>query len=224
MATRRRPLATTNDGLVMVPSAKDPQRMLFKDPVTGETVRQVDIKNKFEGAIWDTIAIPAGLMGAGTNFNFFRDVTNKELIDTNMSSSRRLLSGTRLEVHYIGLYIPQAAGNTVARLDDAKKISDAGLCDIKLNRLQIAEKPAFMLPTGYGLVGYSSRTDTENFTLGVPSTAAIRRLLVPQVIESEQDINAVLRFDARTWDALVAMPTTVVHTHVKLILVGTMYQ
>jgi hypothetical protein len=220
-------MATRRPQRVIRPSRRNNDTLIVQDPRTGKVTQKIAIKNEYEGAVWDTVAIPAGAGGttAGTTYNFFRDIQNKEIIDTNMSSARRLLSGSRLEVHYVGLYFPLAMNNTLLHVDAFKKVVDNTVLEIRLNRLRVALSPSFMNPTGFGMVGQSTRTDTDIMALGVPSTAAIRRLLVPQIIESEQDIQATLEFQARAWDAVIAaVPNLESHVHCKLILKGIMFE
>lgn len=219
--------AQAANNLTVSASRRDPSKLLFRAP-DGTVVRELNVKNKYEGSIYDTVSIPAGAVTSGTPYTFFNNATNKQLIDTNVPAGTRIPSGVRLEVEYIGLYIQAASGNLITRLDDVKKIADGSILDLKINRLQLAKKPAFMLPTGYGIVGNSTRTDTETASIGIASTAAVRKMLVPQFVEDQQDIEAVLTFYRHQWDAVAMaaneLPTTAILTHVKLMLVGTMYE
>lgn len=239
MANRYSPMALGRiaqaaQGITVSSSRRDPSKLIFRDG-TGQVVRELNIKNKYEGAIYDTISIPGiaipGAITAGTPFPFFNNPANKQLIDTNVPAGTRLSAGTRLEVEYIGLYIQAASGNYITQLDDVKRIADGSFLDLKLNRLQMAKKPAFMLPSGYGIVGNSTRVNTETASIGVASTASVRKLLVPQFIEDQQDIEAVLTFYRHQWDAVrmaadgfAELPTIAMLTHVKLMLIGTMYE
>lgn len=180
---------------------------------------------KYESELYDTVNVPVGAVAAGTSLEFFRDLNGKNLIDSNMSSSRKLLAGSAMRVFFVGLYFPQAGGNTEFRFDDVKKIVDNAIIEVKLNDVEIAKGPAYRFPIGYGLTGNSTRTDFDVFHLGVPSTAAVRPLATPVWITEQHDLQAQIRFDNRAgWASGVGMPTLMSNTHVRLVLKGIYFK
>jgi len=205
----------------MFPMRSDPKK--FKMLANGR-MTEIEFRQKTESELYDTIAIPAATTLTNNRYEFFRDIQGKTDIDTNISSSRKLLSGTKMQIFFVGIYFPVSAGNILALSDDTKKIMDSGLLTVKVNDTEIAKGQLYRFPIGYGLQGCTTRNDTELYHLGVPSTAAIRPMIVDQWIESTNDISAWIEFPTRTWDAAYVAPLTTVHHHVRLVLKGLMWK
>ena len=206
-------------------SPQHPDRFYVEDKNSGARARFAS-KNKYEGDVYDTVNIPVTApIAAGTQFEFFRDVQNKLELDCNLGASRKLRAGSRLMVLYVGIYIEQAAGAVQTTISDAKSILDNAFLEVRINDNDVARGPAHKYAIGYGLVGNSTRANTDTFTSGVASPAAIRPLLVPQWVSNNEDIEARMTFQARTWPAVApAMPTTTTMAHVKQYLKGIMYR
>ena len=185
---------------------------LFLNKLTGG---QVNIVEWREDDKYDTVTIPAGAIAAGTTLNFFRDLQNKNLIDTNFTTPVRLPAGEEMIIDRVWGYIPLSCGNTNPVPTDIKKIGDNGYLKFSINRKDVAEGPLTKFPSGYGFSGNSVEVGQGVIAIGVPSTAAAAKLVREQYITSEHDCAAALSFLARTWDATIAMPTTISTMHVK---------
>lgn len=185
---------------------------LFLNKLTNQMVNIVEWR---EDDKYDTVTIPAGLIAAGTFFNFFRDLQNKNMIDTNLTTARRLPAGEEMIIDRLWTYIPESTGNTNPTPTDVKKIGDNGYVKFQINRKDVAEGPLIKFPSGYGFAGNTVEAGQGVITVGVPSTAAAAKLVREQYITHEHDLDAVLTFFGRGWDATIAMPTTLVTLHVK---------
>lgn len=218
MANRR----FAGGGTRLIASQVDPKKVYMEDAAGNK--QMFSLRNKIEDEIYDTVAVPAGALSASTPLEFFRDLNQKMLVDTNMGSSRKLLSGSKMLVRWVGIYFPMAVGNILVDIRDVKKIVDGGMLNVKLNDIDVAKGQLYRFPIGYGLYGMTTRTDSDVFSNGIPSTASIKPLAVPTVITSAHDVQATLEFNNRAWDAVVAAApaTTTGHVHVRLILKGVL--
>ena len=190
------------------------------------------LKNKHHGSIYDTIYIPTGTVLSTGDYDFFKDVQGKPEIVTNLQTSRRLTSGDKLLVKYVGIYIRQYTGvvapNQAVDSNDIKALVETGYLTIELDKLPAFEGPLFMAPCGYGLSIVTTKTDRENIILGMPSTASVMPLLVPKVVSSNHDIKSRLQFQTNTswmpvgstWTA----KTTTTPILITLILAGKMLE
>lgn len=218
----------------IVANQSNPKEMALQLP--DGSVQKFSLKNKIVSSLYDTVAVsgatgPGTAITAGTQFEFFQNIQNKLLLDTNMGTSRKLLSGSKLLVQQIGIYLPQSRGNLAVRIDDVQKVVDGGYLEVWQNDILVTRGPLTEYPIGMGMYGSSTRTDTDIFSLGIPSTAAMKNLQVPVLLTSAHDIQARLTFFARTWDAVgaggafaMAMPTITGAVHVRLVLKGILVQ
>lgn len=171
---------------------------------------------------YDTVKLTALTVTAGTEKNFFRDLTDKELIHTNLSTPRRLPAGEEMLVDRAWVYVPTAFGNTVISGSDYKKVVENGYIKFQINRKDVSEGPLWAFPSGYGIAGQTTENATGIFSIGVPSTAAASKLKREQYMTSDHDMDAKLTFPAlATWDTNVAMPTMVNYTQIKAGFHGT---
>lgn len=184
----------------------------FFNKLTGAVV---DIVEWREDDKYDTVTIPAGAIAAGTTRNFFRDLQNKATIDCNFTTQRKLPAGEEMIIDRIWCYVPMAAGNTLVSPADIKRVAENGYVRFQINRKDVAEGPVVKFPAGYGLAGNTVETDQGIVSIGVPSTAAAAKLVREQLVTEKHDLDAVLFYDARTWDGTIAMPTLTSTVHVK---------
>lgn len=200
---------------------KDPKGVIMRDENGQE--QKVAFRNKREDYIYDVVRLPVGAIGAGTRLELFRDVQNKFEVDMNIGASRKLRAGTWFEARYAGVYFPLAQGNTITVLDDVKKVMDAGFITVQVNGVDLIRGKIPFFPLGLGMTGCTTRTDTDIFSMGVPATASVKPLDVPQWIESSQDLTGSIEFQARAWDVAIAMPTLATQVHIFVMLKGIMW-
>ncbi len=172
-------------------------------PALGKTFQQVELR---EDDIFDHVAIPAGTIAAGTEFVFFRDLTNKNEQDTNIPTQKRIASGDEVAVFRIGVHLREAIGNALPTFNDMRKVLGNGQLDVKFNRRQISTGPVIKYPSGYGMGGYSDETGATAVTVGVASVAAAPTLFVPQQLKDDDDLNVKLRFPDAQWVTSYAAP------------------
>jgi hypothetical protein len=184
---------------------------VFLNKLTGTIVNIVEWR---EDDKYDTAEIVAGAIAAGTTFNFFQNLNQKSLIDTNLTTPSRLSGGEEMIVDRVWAYLPMGVGNALPPPADLKKIVDDGYMKFTINRLDLCEGFLAKFPSGYGLSGNTVETGQGIVSLGVPSTAAAAKLVREQELNSNHDLAAVLTFFPRTWATAIA-PTTTVMVHVK---------
>jgi hypothetical protein len=197
---------------VLQPVKGEPGR--FFVPALGKVINIVEFR---EDDKYDTIAIPHGAIAAGTQFTFFRDINNKELIDTNFTTQRRLPAGEEMLIERIGVSVPVATGNQAPHPRDVKKISENGFLTFKINRKDVIEGPLVKMPSGYGLSGNTVETDQGIVSIGVPATASVANLRKPQFITTEHDVDGVLTFYPRTWFPLAFFPNVGVTSQLPIL-------
>ena len=122
----------------------------FLDTSSGKVL---DISDYREDDKYDSVAIPAGTIAAGTELVFYRDIQNKRAVDTNFSQTSRLSAGEEMIIDRVGLAIRLATGNILPTPADIKRIVENSFYRVEINRLLLIEGPAIKFPTGYGLWG-----------------------------------------------------------------------
>lgn len=168
----------------------------FIDTVTGAVY---DISEMREGDKYDTIVIDDGVVAAGAEYYFFRDVQRKRLVDTNFTQQSRLSAGEQVIVNRIGAQIALAGGNVLPWPRDIKKVAENAFLRIEVNQLLQAEGKLVTFNSGYGLSGMTQETDQGILGIGVPSTAAAAKLLRTQLLTDKHEVLGYLRFYDRNW-------------------------
>ena len=183
-----------------------------------------DLSEKYEGNKYDTCAIgvggpaivPTALVG-GQKLTFFRDLGGKDESDTNFTTPNHLDSGEELLLTRVGCYICTAFGDTLAMTDDIRKVAEAGYFWLNINKKLVAEGPLVFQPSGYGLSGAMTETDTNVVGIGVPSSAAAEKLVQKQLLTVNHTIQGYVQFHPRAWavtglfSTLAASMPTIVH-------------
>lgn len=168
---------------------------------------------------YDTVVCPTGAQATNLTRNFFRDLDNKELVDTNFTQASKLPAGEEMILDRVGLAVPTAFGDTLVDSDNFRKVVESGYFAMTINKLPVCEGPMVKFPAGYGLGGTSTDGSTNALSIGVPSTAAAAKLLREQYVTREHDIAAKLTWFDRTWDA-ANMATLTQKVQVKCYLHG----
>jgi hypothetical protein len=194
----------------------------FLDTSTGKVL---DISEYREDDKYDTNVLPAGIVTAGTENVFFRDVASKRLIDSNLTQQSRLSAGEEMVIERVGATVSLAIGNVLPKPADIKKVVENAFMRVEINRLLLIEGPLLKFPSGYGLAGQTQETDQGIVSIGVPSTAAAAKLVKTQYLTSNHEMEGRMTFYDRNWmGAAVAvgdrMPTLASAVAVKLWLHG----
>lgn len=170
---------------------------------------------------YDTCEQASGAITAGDVLKYFRDLTSKNEIDTNVPEAGKLVTGAeRLILERIGVSIQASNSTVLATTADYKRLMCAGFLEIKLNRHTIEEGPLEKFPSGYGLSGSSSENNTGVVNVGVPSAAAIRPLMEQQIITSDHTVSGEITFQGRSWLTNSTMPTLDGQNAVRLYMHG----
>jgi hypothetical protein len=164
-------------------------------PSLNQTIQLVEWR---EGDFYDTIQTSASPT-AGVQYEFFRDLSNKNLQHTNFKKQRNIPSGTTLIMTRIGVMVNQALGANLALDVEMLKILHAATLSFKINDRLITEGPLVVYPSGYGVTGSTTRTNTGVVTNGVPSVAAAPNLLVAQNVKESDDLTATVTFFDNSW-------------------------
>jgi hypothetical protein len=170
---------------------------LFRDTDSGQIVNIRDFR---ESDKWDSILIPANTpIVAGTSFQFFSDIQNKRLTDTNFKTPRKLSAGESMVLDRIGLYFRLATGNQLPAPRDVKKVVENAYYNLSINDILQDEGPVNKFPSGYGLYGQTTENDNGIISLGVPATASASRLVKKQMLNQNHELTGVIAFDPRQW-------------------------
>lgn len=189
-------------------------------PALGKTFQQVELR---EDDVFDTIQMVAGAIAAGTEYQFFRNVEDKNEQHTNIPQPRRIAAGDEVAVFRIGVHPREAQGNVLPATTDVKKVFGNAHLILKFNKRIITDGPAIKYPTGYGLSGSSNEVAAAGIafhSVGVPSVGASPTLFVPQQLRDDDDITAKLRFPDASWVTGYVVPTTAGDLLISLFLRG----
>lgn len=173
----------------------------FLDTSSGKVL---DISDYREDDKYDTVAIPAGTIVAGTEFVFYRDIQQKRAVDTNFSQTSRLSAGEEMIIDRVGLAFRLATGNILPTPSDIKRVVENSFYRVEINRLLLIEGPAIKFPTGYGLWGQTQETGQGIVSVGSPATAAAAKLIKTQLITASHEVQAYLTFFDRNWPGFAA--------------------
>lgn len=177
---------------------------LFRDSDNPDTV--YNIRDFREGDKYDTIAIPTGTIGAGTEFLFFQDIQGKRETDTNLRTPSKLSAGESMVLDRIGLYVRSSTGVAFPAPQDVKSIMDNAFYRLEINSLLQDEGPAIKFPSGYGLYGQTNESGQGIVSVGVPATASASKLLKKQLLNQNHEIIGRLLFSQRPWLTAGATP------------------
>lgn len=177
-------------------------------PALGKKFQQVELR---EDDVFDTVQLASGAIAKGAEYEFFRDIQNKNEQHTNIPQSRRIQAGDEVAVFRIGLYPRNRVGATAALATDIMQVVENAHFILKFNRRIVTDGPALKYPTGYGMSGFSdlgaATPGNQAVSIGVPSVAAAPTLFVPQQLRDNDDIVCKLRFPDAAWVAGYDAPT-----------------
>lgn len=173
--------------------------------------------------MYDEIVIPAGAVTANQSYTFFNAPTGKGILSTNMGSNKKIPGGTVFTCYFVGFRVLTTYGNTLTLAADARKIYENSAINFMINQTPLSKGPVTTFPSGYGLYGSSSETDTSFVENGFPSESG------PDGVESftiddRFDLNPELVFSNRVpWDSSATMPTLANRTYARLELRGVLW-
>lgn len=165
-------------------------------PALGKSFQQIELR---EDDIYDTIETDTGLIGLGTQYKFFLNLSNKNEQHTNLPTPRRINSGDEAAIFRIGFHPREATGNLLPVFNDYRKVIGNGWLEVIFNRRLITNGPVVKYPSGYGMAGYSDETGATAVSVGVPSAAAAPTLFVPQQLKDDDDLKVRLVFLDAAW-------------------------
>lgn len=188
-------------------------------PALGKSFKQVELR---EDDVYDTIEVASGSITAGTEYNLFQNLDNKNEQHTNLNSPRRIQAGDEVAVFRVGVHPREAAGNTLPVFNDYRKIVGNAHVELKFNRRLITSGPLVKYPSGYGMGGFSDETAATAVSIGVPSAAAAPTLFVPQQLKDNDDILGKIRFPGASWLTSYTAPSLAGTVPVTMSLHGVM--
>lgn len=188
-------------------------------PALGKTFKQVELR---EDDVYDTIETGTGSINTGTEYEWFKNLDNKNEQHNNLPSPRQIQSGDEVAVFRIGVHPREASGNTLPVFNDYRKIIGNAHVEVKFNRRLITSGPAVKYPSGLGIAGFSDETGATAVSVGVPSAAAAPVLFVPQQLKDDDNIYAKLRFPDASWLTSYTAPSLAGRVTVSMFLRGVM--
>jgi len=177
---------------------------LFRD----DSGAVVSIKDFRESDKYDSVIIPAagspavGLV-AGTEFIFFQDIQGKRDLDSNFRTPRKLSAGESMVLDRIGLSVRLAVGNVITNPSDIKKVVENGYFRLQVNDMLVDEGPVIKFPSGLGLYGQTTETNSGIVSIGVPATASAARLAKRQILNQNHELSGSIAYHARTWTTAI---------------------
>lgn len=160
-----------------------------------------------EGLVYDqvdlTTASGAATVAAGSEMVFFRDITAKNNLETNMQIQSQLPSGWEMIVLKVGIHVPTmitCSGNVTATQTEFEQLLRYGYAELKLDNTFVAKSGLIpMFGDGYGIhgsvsVGHTSAATAQFFNNGLPSFSAHPNLRIPIVITDKRTFQGTIHF------------------------------
>mgnify|MGYP001607339973 CR=1 FL=1 len=170
---------------------------VYVNEATQEVFKLVEYRDDSK---YDTEDLASGSISAGSSVDLFATQADKELLDTNLDTPRRLSRGETMVIRWIGVEVPLVVGNTIIAPIDIKRLCYSAVLEVKINKITIAEGPLVKFPSGYGLSGQTTENSAGIVAIGVPSTAARADLQKQHFITADHSISSKISFPDRAWD------------------------
>lgn len=171
----------------------------FAIPELGRIIRLTEWEEK---DIYDTVALANTTSLDGNIVEFFLNVQAKRDVDTNLRTAGKMPARHELICMKPGVFVQPLWGNIPPTLFSQLAIYAGGLFSLEKNaKAQVSRTHLWRMQTGYGMVAYGldvagAATSVAPSSLGVASPAAIPPLLIPFVIQPEDDFDVEIRFEA----------------------------
>ena len=173
----------------------------FLDTSSGKVL---NISEYREDDKFDTICIYGDAkeqITEGKQYVFFRDIERKQKVDTNFTQPSRLSAGEQMVCDRVGTSIEAAVGDDIVNDSDFVKVAANAHFLVNVNGILLTEGPMITYAAGYG---YSGVGDTSLglgavMNIGIPSPAAVTRLLKTQTLTEQHEIIGYLTFYDRNW-------------------------
>lgn len=165
-------------------------------PALGKTIQQIEWR---EDDLYDTVALPAALIAAGTSCDLFINLQGKQLQHCNLKKQSSIPANNQVVVSRIGVHINQALGSVMPTDADIIQLAHAGVLSFSVNDRLITQRPLHTYQSGYGMTGSTTRNATGVVTTGVPSAAAAPSLYVAQPVTDNDDLAGAITFPQLGW-------------------------
>lgn len=155
----------------------------------------ISISQWIEDPIYDTVTLSSGAVAAGTEYEFFTTLTNKNKDDINLVEANKLPEGWEIIVMKMGL--EYCAYNSDVR--DVQNITNNSFLRFETGNSKVRRRaPVWCWPIGFGLYNMNSSAEAAaetrygNLQLGGTAFASIPNLLVPIRLSPRLNFKAVL--------------------------------
>ena len=167
-----------------------------------ELGRAIQLTEWEEMDIYDTMALPAATALAGNTLTYYTGVENRRAVDTNLKTSSKMPARHELIVMKPSVFVLPMWGTAIVELADQLAFYSEGTYELNKNsKPQVSRTHMWRLQSGYGFVAYGLNVAAPGApvapsSLGVASPAAIPPLLIPFVIQPEDDFDVRIVFEA----------------------------
>lgn len=146
-----------------------------------------------EDVVYDSVTIPNGAITAGTSYDFFSDIQNKNDLQTDMSEASKLPEGWEMLIMKMGLVIDPSMGATATDLEDIVRLISHSFIEFRTGNSKVRRRcPTWAWPIGMGLYADTADGSQAIAGVGMPSIAQAPNLLVPIRITSRLNFIATL--------------------------------
>lgn len=142
----------------------------------------------------------------GQEYEFARDIADKQELDCNFRTPRKLTSGQIMWVNRIGLYFPKFVGGIEVDAEDIQTVVENSFFELTLGGKRKYASPSIQSPSGFGWYGGTTKTNESVLSLGLPSLGGVLPLAQPIYFNDKHDVSGTLSFHRRTWIAGVTPP------------------
>lgn len=175
---------------------RDPVKGTIRDTVTGEEFEDVNVRSD---TFHDSVIFTAGSTAAGTKKTIFRDLSDKDLLHTSLTQTKKIPENNIMKMNRVGVYLHQANGNTLTNVDDVLKMICGAVMTFKLNSQEIVKGPLYKFPSGFGATGQTTANNRSLVTVGPPSLVAVPELEQEQILTDKTELNTQLEVTGADW-------------------------
>lgn len=165
-----------------------------------DTGEQVNLLDKHEGNLIDTMIVGNRVPGAGFNitagmqFDWFTGCSTKSKAFTNFKVDKKVPAGWYIAVTKMGIHFRPFDGNYRVAYDDILKVAESSVANILKIENSKREEPPLFWQSGFGWAGMTTETNRSYISAGVPSPAAIPQIKVPFSLVPGNDLEGYIAF------------------------------